>query len=676
MSFMTSRPTLLLLALFATTASCNDVPDNLVWPRTGDPDCLDGDGDGYGPGCALGDDCDDGSPELIDECELCATEHRTGCPCRVGIDPNEDYYTGPDGTLGKGVCEAGVRTCANSRWAVLEPEQGPNAGEICGNGLDDDCDEEVDENVFECLDCDPSCHSGGGGGGIWNDDPADREGIEETDDGGITLADESYTFSYAWIANDGEATVSKFNTSTGVEEGRYLTGLDAVVANRPSRTAVDRIGDVYIANRAFGEQGSVTKIAGVPDRCVDRNADTFIQTSTGPSDVLPFDADECVLWTVPLSGVDAIPRALAVDAGDESTPQGYPWIGTFNDREEGSTRHGRAFKLNPSDGSVLVSVALPIQPYGAIGDSSHRVWFAAWGEDALAYVSTADGTASGAIVKDEPFGCNQTYGIAVDDDGSVWTGGWSCECAYRYAPGDGSWTTIDLRGRGNTRGVTPDGEGNVWIAHSTNPGTITRVPTDVAGPVVPPDQTELVTLEGDARGTVGVGADFERHLWIVNRDSSTVTRMNLGDRTQELYDSGLTPYTYSDFTGFQLSRLVTPEGHYDQDFEGCAPGNVEDPNITAWGDLTWDADVPGSTFLQFVVRTADTLVGLESADDVIVATVPDDVPPANVGQALEDAGIPPGQYVRVTVRFISQDGASRPILYRLSLTWICPDVIG
>lgn len=673
---MTSRHCIGLLLALLAIGSCRDVPDNLVWPRTGDPNCTDADGDGFGSGCALGADCDDGSAELIDECDLCDTDHRTGCPCTVGRDANEQYYTGPDGTLGKGVCRAGVRTCEADRWAVLDPEHGPNAGEICGNDLDDDCDDEVDENVFECADCNPGCHSGGGGGGIWNDDPADRDGIDETEDGGITLHEERQQFSYAWIANDGDATVSKFNTSTGVEEGRFRTGLVGVTANRPSRTAVDRHGDVYIANRAFGEQGSVTKIAGVLDDCVDRNADTVIQTSTGGDDVLSYDADECVLWTVPLSGNDAIPRSLAIDTGDVDAPDGYPWIGTFNDREAGSTRTGRAFKLSPVDGSVLVSVALPIQPYGAITDDSQRVWFTAWGENALVSVSTTDGSVGTAVPKDEPFGCDQTYGIAVDDNGRIWTGGWSCECAYRYDPDDDSWTTIDLRGRGNTRGVTPDGEGNVWIAHSTRPGAITRVPIDLPGPVIATDATELVSLEGDADGTVGVGADFERHLWIVNRDSSTVTRMNLGDRTQVQYDTGLTPYTYSDFTGFQLSRTVTPEGHYDQDFEGCEPGNVEDPNITGWGDLTWEADVPGSTFLQFVVRTADTEVGLDSADDVIVATVPDGVPPVNITEALEAAGVAPGRFLRVTVRFISQDGVSRPILYRLSLTWECPDVIG
>jgi sugar lactone lactonase YvrE len=420
----------------------------------------------------------------------------------------------------------------------------------------------------------------------------------------------------------------------------------------------------------------VTKIAGVLADCVDRNADTVIQTSTGGSDVLAYDADECVRWTVPLSGDDAIPRSLAIDTGDEDAPHGYPWVGTFNDREEGSNRTGRAFKLSPVDGSVLLSVALPIQPYGAITDGARRVWFTAWGEDALVSVATDDGAVGRAVAKTEPFGCDQTYGIAVDANGRIWTGGWSCECAYRYDPDDDSWTTIDLRGRGNTRGVTPDGEGYVWVAHSTSPGTITRVPIDLPGPLVSTSQTELVTLEGDASGTVGVGADFERHLWIVNRDSSTVTRMNLADREQEQYQTGLTPYTYSDFTGFQLSRTVTPEGHYDQDFEGCPPGNVEDPNVTGWGDLTWEADVPPSTSLSFVIRTADTRLGLDAAEGVTVATVPDSVPPVNVTAALEAEGVAPGQYLRITVLFISQDGVSRPILTRLSVTWECPDVIG
>jgi len=676
MAIRPMRTALLALGLTGAAASC-DPPDNLVWPVTAPPTCLDVDEDGFGAGCELGADCDDGTPLLVDECDLCDTEHRPGCRCRSGEDPVEQYYSGPEGTIGHGACEAGVRGCVSDRWAVVEPDRPPNAGEICGNEIDDDCDDQVDENAFECPDCDPSCHTGGGGDGLWNDDPADREGIVDTDDGGLTLREDRERFGFAWIANDGEATVSKIDTTSGDEVARYRTGLADVTANRPSRTAVDRQGDVYVANRAFGEQGSVTKIAGLAEGCVDRDLDDAIATSTGGADVLDYDEDECVLWTVPLSGVDAVPRSLAVDAGDDEHPAGTPWIGTFNDREEDSERHGRAFRLDPADGSVLASIALPVQPYGAIADGEGRVWFTAWGPEALAYVTIADGQASGAIVKDEPYGCNQTYGIAIDALGRIWTGGWTCECAYRYDPTDGSWTTIDLRGRGTTRGLGPDAEGNMWIAHYTDPGALTRVPIDAAGPVVAQTDTELVPLGPEARGTVGVGADFSGHLWVVNRDSSNVTRLDLDDRTQDEHPTGLTPYTYSDFTGFQLRAQVVPEGSYSQDFTGCDPGpNPDDPLLTAWGDLTWDAVVPDATSLEISIRTATTEAGLAAAQEVVVATIPDDAPPVDTGAALEAAGITPAQFLRVTVRFFSEDRVARPVLYELGLTWICPDVIG
>ena len=64
----------------------------------------------------------------------------------------------------------------------------------------------------------------------------------------------------------------------------------------PSRVVVDGSGDAYVANRGFSMQGTVTKIAANIDDCVDRNGNGMIDTSTG-STALPFDEDECVLWT-------------------------------------------------------------------------------------------------------------------------------------------------------------------------------------------------------------------------------------------------------------------------------------------------------------------------------------------------------------------------------------------
>ena len=53
-----------------------------------------------------------------------------------------------------------------------------------------------------------------------------------------------------------------------------------ITANNPSRTAVDFNGDIWVANRAFGGQSSVTKIANDLTECADRNGTPGLQTSS------------------------------------------------------------------------------------------------------------------------------------------------------------------------------------------------------------------------------------------------------------------------------------------------------------------------------------------------------------------------------------------------------------
>lgn len=69
--------------------------------------------------------------------------------CRDG-----DYincYEGTPGTRGVGLCAGGVRTCSNLEFGVCEGQTLPTV-EIC-NGLDDNCNEVVDDGLDGALGC-------------------------------------------------------------------------------------------------------------------------------------------------------------------------------------------------------------------------------------------------------------------------------------------------------------------------------------------------------------------------------------------------------------------------------------------------------------------------------------------------------------------------------------------
>ncbi|MBC8071847.1 MAG: hypothetical protein IAG13_26205, partial [Deltaproteobacteria bacterium] len=107
-----------------------------------------------------------------------------------------------------------------------------------------------------------------------------------------TGGDGDLEFSYIWVANSGEGTMSKIDTRTLEEKGRFIVRPDS--AGNPSRTSVNLSGDVAIANRA----GGLTKVSAVEERCVDTNGDGVITTST-TNVPLPWGSDECVLWHTP-----------------------------------------------------------------------------------------------------------------------------------------------------------------------------------------------------------------------------------------------------------------------------------------------------------------------------------------------------------------------------------------
>src|SRR5690606_10390385 len=209
------------------------------------------------------------------------------------------------------------------------------------------------------------------------------------------------------------------------------------IGNCPSRTAVDQNFDAYVANRAFGNQGTVTKFANREEDCVDRNGNGVIDTSRdlngdGTISLDPADGefvgvdDECILWTTAVGSADGWPRALAIGLAPPDALVGDVWVGLFEDRQ--------ACRISPIDGSPIACLPLPsFRPYGAAADSRGRIWFvdrSAGRRDVLGYVDatgTTFTTASEVPGSVCGGGNPQPYGITPDGDGRIYVASSSCD---------------------------------------------------------------------------------------------------------------------------------------------------------------------------------------------------------------------------------------------------------
>jgi hypothetical protein len=359
-------------------------------------------------------------------------------------------------------------------------------------------------------------------------------------------------FSYIWIGNSPEGTVSKVDTETGVELGRYRTsaGLDS-----PSRTSVNQFGDVAVGNR--GPNGSITKIAARLEDCVESNGVAGIQTSAGPGDILAWGQDECVLWNAPMPVNDYArgPRGVAWEGGEidpqtctNTVPNPRLWISW---RGDGNTIEIR--RLDGATGAILDTTSAlggGGRTYGGAVNGEGDFWIATrGGVDNLIHV---DSVTLVTTVFDVPSGDN--YGMAVDADGDPWVVGYNDGANHIYRLDVATGTFVDVGSGGRYRGVQADREGRVWIAGNApcrlalaDAATDTLVDDAIAVPgcVTP----------------VGISIDWQGFVWMVDQGASKAFKIDPTTHAVVLTVEGLDhPYTYSDMTGAGLDLVVNPPG--------------------------------------------------------------------------------------------------------------------
>jgi hypothetical protein len=421
-------------------------------------------------------------------------------PAAVALACNGGEDGRSSGSAG-GIVSAGATDSADSS---VEDDDGDGDGGNDGNSGQDSADD--DGAKFDVLvppDGSLGCGGGGEGGG----------------GGGAP------DFSYIWIANSNESTVSKINTQTLVEEGRYVTRPDA--NGNPSRTSVNLNGDMVIANRS----GGVTMIAATSDRCPDPN-----NTSTGAGDVKGWQ-DGCVLWHVPFAYASQRPVAWTPGEWNDSACR-YDDTKLWTSGANGSID---VILIDGDTGVVEQTIPIPgVDPgfygiYGAASDAEGNFWGSQLGQGYLVNVDIDDYS-----VRTWPMPTSG-YGMTVDHLGQVWT------CSSEVARFDVATQTWQTAAAGGAGGCMEDGQGVLWLAN--NP----MVGVDINTMAV----VQSITLPNYVHG---ISIDFEGYVWgpaIYNNEAyrvdpmtgtiDTVTGLNL-------------PYTYSDMTGFALSNAGTPSG--------------------------------------------------------------------------------------------------------------------
>ncbi len=428
----------------------------------------------------------------------------------------------------------------------------------------------------------------------------------------LQLSETGSTFPLLWAANAGEDSVSKIDTDLDCEVARYATWHTAPfhgawTGPAPSRTAVDSEGNVFVANRQFGNfQMNILKI--LSEGGIDRNGNGTIETSTDVngdciidrSDPLEFIPpvddngdgilqtseirDERVVWINHVGPSNSLGRSLCIGT------DGNLWLGDFNNRAY--------YKVQASDGAVLegpIATTGNLSPYGCLVDSDGTLYSASLGGP-FGVMDTNTNTWLASLSHPDSI-----YGIALGNDKAYF--GRSNLVEYDPNSGFGEPDGNPATGTftqpadvsNSTLGISVDGDGNIVLGQTTIRKYNAAGVTQWAAP----------NAASDTRGVV---PDSNNHIWAVNRGSNNATKFNKDTGAlMATVPIGSNPYTYSDATGFAATNTTDPSGIWTIINDGGAAG-------TEWDTIDWNnepqGNIPPGASITVEARVSDTQVGL------------------------------------------------------------------
>jgi hypothetical protein len=433
--------------------------------------------------------------------------------------------------LALGGCGGGSTDGDTGTVTSITGETGNSAEDAESNSGDGDGDTNPGDGDADPGDGDPG-----------DGDPGDGDPTDGTNQKFDTLAvpdaafncggggDDEPDFSYLWAANSDQGTISKIDTATVTEVGRYIVRPDS--AGSPSRTSVSLSGHVAVANR----YGGVTKIYADEQFCDESNGMPGIQTSNS-NQFLPWGTEECIAWHKPMQYESQ--RPVAWGAGEFNEGSCY-W-----DDEElwTAATQGQVidvYLLDGEDGATKEMVTLQGVPgdyygiYGGAVDGNGDFWGSQLGQGMLVRVNRDDMTydvwpmaASG-------------YGMTVDSEGFVWT------CSYEVARFDPNTETWQVANVGGFTGCMADAaeDGLLWVSDGLGVIGVNR-------------DTLQIEKTWNAAGSYGVSIDFEGYVWTVE-NGSTASKIDPETGQFWTYNGLVGAYTYSDMTGYALSNVGSP----------------------------------------------------------------------------------------------------------------------